>query len=104
MKIRKIVVFSLVLGTMLTMASVIRYEREAVPDLDMIRYGFPFHWLFHQTASIAGSVDIWSVQWSILVIDFVFWYIISTTIVFVWNKYKTKRVQLREKIEHMILV
>ena len=91
MKISKIVVFSLVLGTMLTMASVIRYEREAVPDLDIIRYGFPLPWLFHQTVSIAGSVDIWSIQLPSIVVDFALWYIISITAVFAWKKYKMNK-------------
>jgi hypothetical protein len=88
MKNSKIILFSLVIGILLTFTSIIRNELQSVPDLVIINLGFPLPWLLHQTVSIAGSVDIWSVQVLNLMIDFVFWLMISATIVFVWNKYK----------------
>jgi len=66
--------------------SLVHYEHEAVPDLNMLRYGFPLPWLFHQTTSIAGPVDIWSVEWPILGVNLFFWWVISITIVFAIRK------------------
>ena len=88
MKISKIILFSLVFGILLTLASIIHNELRSVPDLVIVKFGFPLPWLLHQTVSIAGSVDIWSVQVLNLMIDYVFWLIISATTGFVWNKYK----------------
>jgi hypothetical protein len=89
MKNNKIFLYSLVFGILLTLASIIRSDLQSIPDLVIIHFGFPLPWLLHQTVSIAGSVDIWSVQALNLMIDYIFWLIISATIVFVWNKYKT---------------
>ena len=91
MESKRIIVFSLVLGIVLTLGSLVHYISQVTPDLVEFKHGFPLLWLFHQTQSIAGSVDFWSVQWSSLVIDLVFWCIISTMLVYVWNNYKTKR-------------
>lgn len=91
MEIKRIIVFSLILGIVLTLVSLVHYISQDVPDLVVFKHGFPFLWLFHQTVSIAGSVDFWSVQWSSLVIDLVFWWIISIILVYIWNEYKTKR-------------
>jgi len=91
MESKKIIAFSLALGIILTLSSLIRYELQDFPDLVVFKHGFPLLWLHHQTISIAGPVDFWSVQWSSLVIDLVFWWIISIILVYIWNKYKTKR-------------
>jgi hypothetical protein len=88
MKLSNILLFSVVFGILLTLASIIRSELQSVPDLVVVRFGFPFPWLLHQTVSIAGSVDFWSVHVLNVMIDYVFWLIISATIVFVWNKYR----------------
>lgn len=89
MRVGKIILFSSVFGVLLTMVSVIHNEFQSVPDLVITKFGFPLPWLLHQTVSIAGSVDIWYVQVLDLMMDYVFWLIISAIIVFVWNKYKT---------------
>jgi hypothetical protein len=89
MKNSKIILYSLVFGVLLTLASIIRNHLQSIPDLVILNFGFPLPWLLHQTVSISGSVDIWSVQVLNLMVDYVFWLIISATIVFVWNKYKT---------------
>jgi hypothetical protein len=91
MKIANIIVFSLVLGVLFTMASMIRYEYEIGGDFEVFRYGFPLLWLFHDLQSFGGPVDIWSFKWASLILDFIFWLIISITIVFAWIKYKEKR-------------
>ena len=89
MRNSKIILYSLVFGVLFTLASIIRNDLQSIPNLVILNFGFPFPWLLHQTVSIAGSVDIWSVQVLNLMVDYVFWLIISATIVFVWNKYKT---------------
>ena len=88
MNINKIILYSLVFGILFTLVSIIRNDLQSIPDLVIISFGFPLPWLSHQTVSIAGSVNIWSVQESNLIIDYVFWLIISAIIVFAWNKYK----------------
>jgi len=80
----------LFIGIILTLISVIRSERESVPDLEQIMYGFPLPWLFHVLGGFGGPVDKWYVQWPMLLIDFIFWYIISIIFVFVWNKCRIK--------------
>jgi len=91
MKMIKVIIFSLVLGFLLTATSLVYSKYVLFPDLEQTIYGFPLLWLFHQTNSIAGPVDKWYVQWSSLIIDFIFWLIISYIIIFVWNKYKLKK-------------
>ena len=88
MKIEKSNLFSLLLGIVLTFVSTVRFETEVIPDSTVTRHGLPFFWLNHQTSSIAGAVDIWSVQWLDLAINFALWFIISAVAVFVLYRYK----------------
>jgi hypothetical protein len=46
------------------------------PDAESRIYGLPFNWGTHQLVSIAGPVDIWSVNISNLVLDLAFWFVI----------------------------
>ena len=46
------------------------------PDLQHMKYGIPLTWGTHQLSSIAGPVDIWTVNIVSLVVDLVFWIII----------------------------
>jgi hypothetical protein len=80
----------LFIGIILTLISVIRSERESIPDLEQIMYGFPLPWLFHVLSGFEGRVDKWYVQWPILLMNFIFWYLISFLVLFVWNRYNTK--------------
>ena len=91
LNIKKIVFFSLVLGIIFTIASLVRYERVDVPDLTLTRYGFPLIWLSHQTMSIAGPTNVWSFEWANLILDFAFWYLISIILIYVWRKFKVNR-------------
>ena len=86
MKVSRILIFSLVLGTLLMAVSSIRSESEVGADLEVVSYGFPLFWLFHQVLSIAGPVDVWSIELPILVVNFVIWWVISIAIVFAWRK------------------
>ena len=86
MRMGKMLLLSVIAAVALTSASMVRSETISVPDAVEIKYGFPLFWLHHQTGSIAGPVDIWSVQWASLVIDFVLWFIISAAIVYVLDR------------------
>ena len=88
MRIGKMSLLSLIAAVALTSASMVRSETISVPDAVETKYGFPLFWLHHQTGSIAGPVDIRSVQWASLVIDFVLWFIISATIVYVLDRHR----------------
>jgi len=91
MRISKIITPSLVLGTALTTVSLARSELKIMPDLVVRTYGFPLLWLSHLTESIIGPVDVWSIHWLSLVMDFVFWCTVSITIVPVWKESKGER-------------
>lgn len=90
LKIAKVLLFSLVLGSVLTGGSILRYETEIIPDFEVTMHGVPLFWLHHQTSSIAGPVDVWSVQWTALVVDFALWFIMSVAIVYLLDRYATK--------------
>jgi hypothetical protein len=87
MRTGKTLILSLVLGVILAVTSTIRSETLSVSDLTEIKYGFPLFWLIHQTVSIVGPVDVWSVQWLMLTGNLIFWYLLSVAIVFVMDKY-----------------
>ena len=88
MRIKKTIIFSLVLGIVLTLVSTIRFETESVPDLVVSRYGLPFFWLHHQTISIAGVIDIWAVHWLFLVGNLIFWCVISVAIIYALQRFQ----------------
>jgi len=75
-----------VFGIIFTITSSLRSESEVIADLEVVSYGLPLFWLFHRIMSIAGPVDIWYVEWPILAVNLVFWWVISTAIVFAWRK------------------
>ena len=48
----------------------------SVPDAVSRLYGLPLNWGVHQLVTIAGPVDIWSVNVTYLVFDLAFWILI----------------------------
>ena len=46
---------------------------ESMPDNVYTKHGLPFTWGTHQTVTIAGPVDTWTVRLNALVGDLVFW-------------------------------
>lgn len=44
-----------------------------LPDDTHINYGFPLTWSKHTLSTIAGSVDLWDVNISPLLMDLLFW-------------------------------
>jgi hypothetical protein len=62
-----------VICSILTIIGLSYGSKFSVPDAVNISYGFPFSWGVHQLVTIAGPVDIWSVNISNLVIDLVLW-------------------------------
>ena len=55
----------------------------SVPDAVSRLYGLPLRWGVHQLVSIAGPVDVWSVNVTYLVFDLTFWMLVllATSIV-----------------------
>jgi hypothetical protein len=50
------------------------------PDAVHRLYGFPLNWGTHQLVSIAGPVDIWSINLTNLTFDLAFWMLILLVI------------------------
>ena len=46
------------------------------PDAQHLKYGIPLTWGTHQLSSIAGPVDIWTVNLASLILDLGLWIII----------------------------
>lgn len=58
----------------------------SVPDAVSKSYGFPLTWGIHQLVTIAGPVDIWSVNIANLVIDLASWLIILEILVVIFER------------------
>ncbi len=52
---------------------------ESMPDNVYTRHGLPVVWGRHQTVTIAGPVDTWTVRLNALVGDLVFWSAVTLT-------------------------
>ena len=52
---------------------------ESMPDNVYTRHGLPFTWGWHQTVTIAGPVDTWTVRLNALIGDLVFWSAVALT-------------------------
>jgi len=51
----------------------------SMPDNVYTRHGLPFTWGRHQTVTIVGPVDVWTVRLNALVGDLVFWSAVALT-------------------------
>jgi hypothetical protein len=51
----------------------------SMPDNVYTRHGLPFTWGWHQTVTIAGLVDTWTVRLNALASDLVFWSAVTLT-------------------------
>ncbi len=51
----------------------------SMPDNVYTRHGLPFTWGTHQTVTIVGPVDTWTVRLNALVGDLVFWSAVALT-------------------------
>jgi hypothetical protein len=58
----------------------------SVPDATSKLYGIPLNWSVHQLVTIAGPVDIWSVNITYLVLDLIFWLIVLLILPMIVNK------------------
>ena len=52
---------------------------ETMPDNVYTRHGLPVTWGWHQTVTIAGPVDTWTVRLNALVGDLAFWSAVALT-------------------------
>jgi len=59
------------------------------PDFVHVDYGIPLNWATNTLSTIAGPANLWSVNISNLLIDFVFWLGLMT-VVLAFLLYKTK--------------
>ena len=57
------------------------------PDFVHVDYGIPLNWATNTLSTIAGSVNLWSVNITNLLVDIMFWFIIMTIAVtiMVWK-------------------
>ena len=62
-----------VVWSALTIVALTWGTRTDVPDYLQESHGFPLVWATHDLGTIAGPVDIWSVDLSALIIDLSFW-------------------------------
>lgn len=74
------------IGSILAVAALSFGSKFSVPDATSISYGFPFNWGVHQLVSIAGPVDIWSINLSYLVIDLGLWLLLIVALPIIANK------------------
>ena len=58
-----------------------------VPDLLRVDYGWPFVWGRHTLSTIAGPVDLWSVDPGMLAVDLLIWLavVIAPNVLWIWK-------------------
>jgi len=81
---------SLVLGEVLTICSLIYGEEVNWPDFYHVNYGLPLSWITRTLSTIAGPVDVFKVNFSTLVIDIIFWFVIALLASWSFNKIKKR--------------
>ena len=74
MKYKKLLIQSVV--SLIALIGIAFGRLFSVPDAVSRLYGLPLNWGVHQLATIAGPVDIWSVNVTYLVFDLAFWMLI----------------------------
>lgn len=67
------VLFFMIIWTILTILAVSWGTRVDWPDNIHVNYGFPFVWSIQTLSTIAGSVNLWAVDVTALVMDLAFW-------------------------------
>ncbi len=65
-----------------TLLNLIRAEHIAYSDLEQWNYGFPWGWLIHEVASIAGPKDLWTIELPNLVINSIVWAVIALALAY----------------------
>jgi hypothetical protein len=82
---------SLVFGGVLTLCSLLYSQEVLWPDFYHINYGFPFPWVTRTLNTIAGPVDYFRVDPSMLVFDMIFWFAAASVALWSWSKLKNIR-------------
>jgi hypothetical protein len=76
---RKLVIgYTVAASIMMTVCTVYGFTA-SMPDNVYTRHGLPFTWGRHQTVTIAGPVDTWTVKLNALLGDLVFWSAVTMT-------------------------
>jgi len=86
----------LILGVTGTLA-IVYGSGFAVPDLSEIKYGQPLTWGTHILDTIAGPVDTWRVDLTILALDVAFWFLILIVASAILNYHRRKPKKAQEK-------
>ena len=82
---------SLIFTGILTVCSLL-YSKEVLwPDFYHINYGLPLPWLTRTLNTIAGPVDYFRVDPSMLVFDLIFWFAATSATLWSWSEIKTRR-------------
>ena len=77
----------LVIWTFLTIISVTWGNRFDWPDNVHVDYGFPMVWSTQTLSTISGSVNLWSVDVSVLIMNLIIWLgiMLIATAVLLWS-------------------
>lgn len=81
---------SLMFSGVLTLCSLLYSEEILWPDFYHINYGFPFPWVTRTLNTIAGPVDYFRVDPSMLVFDLIFWFAATSATLWSWSEIKTR--------------
>jgi hypothetical protein len=76
---RKLVIGYMVIASIAMIVFTVYGFTESMPDNVYTRHGLPFTWGWHQTVTIAGPVDTWTVKMNVLIGDLVFWSAVTMT-------------------------
>jgi len=74
------------IGSFLAIVALSFGFKVSVPDAVSVSYGFPLNWGLHQLVTIAGPVDIWSININNLIIDLVVWLLLILVIPIIADK------------------
>ncbi|MFH0848853.1 MAG: hypothetical protein V1857_05075 [archaeon] len=82
---------SLILGLALTLCSTLYGNEINWPDFYHINYGAPFSWMTRILVTIAGPVDQFRIDFPMLVLDIVFWSVISGSALLLLASIRSRR-------------
>ncbi len=67
------IILYLIIWAILTILAVTWGTRYDWPDNVHVDYGFPLAWSTHTLSTMVGSVDLWTIDFTILAIDLILW-------------------------------
>ena len=76
---RKLIIGYTVAVSIMMIVCMVYGVTASMPDNVYTRHGLPFTWGRHQTVTIAGPVDTWTVELNALLGDLIFWSAVTIT-------------------------